>query len=115
MKKPLLIDVLVFTALIILGCAYPWFVKGTVWDNSMLWSFIVAVPIAVYFGLRKRKNWKKIFIGIPFQQHWRGFASLAALTWFPGQWHPITRFFHRLGCHGPAHAGSCFFAPMVQF
>lgn len=63
MKKSLLIDALIFTVLVLLGSAYPWFVRGTALDNPMIWPFVVAVPIAVYLGLRKHKNWKKILIG----------------------------------------------------
>jgi hypothetical protein len=62
-RRSLLIDAAVFVLLFIPTALFPFFVQGTVWHNPMIWAFVVAIPPAVYFGIRKRKNWRKIITG----------------------------------------------------
>lgn len=63
MKNKNLIDALVFLILVSISTMFPWLVKGTVLGNPFVWSIVITVPVAVYLGIRKKKNWRKIFAG----------------------------------------------------
>jgi len=62
-KSSLRIDAFVFLILVALAVMFPWLAKGTVWGNSFTWSLVITAPVAIYLGIRKKKNWSKIFAG----------------------------------------------------
>lgn len=67
MKKSEIFDAAIFTVIIIVASSFPWLAGGTFINNPLnnpgAWSFIIVIPVAIFFGLRKKKNWKKIIVG----------------------------------------------------
>lgn len=62
-KNNLHIDALIFFLIVALAIMFPWLVKNTLWGNPFIWSIVITAPISIYLGIRKKKNWKKIFAG----------------------------------------------------
>lgn len=63
MQKRTSVDISVFIILLTFFSIFPWLVKDTFLDNVLAWTFVFVIPVAVFFGVRKKKNWKKIIIG----------------------------------------------------
>src|SRR3989344_7005260 len=63
MNKNVLFDTTIFSILLIATSLFPWLVAGTPFNNPALWMFIITLPIAIFLGFRKKKNWKKLIAG----------------------------------------------------
>lgn len=57
------IDALIFFILVFIAVLFPWLADGTPWGNPFVWSVVITAPVSIYLGIRKKKNWRKIFAG----------------------------------------------------
>ncbi len=58
-----MVDVFVFVLIVIFIYVYPYIFRNTILNNSVSWSILSILPMLIYFGFRKKKNWKKIIVG----------------------------------------------------
>lgn len=62
-KNNIRYDALIFFLLVSLTTMFPWLAKDTLWGNPFVWSVVITAPVSIYLGVRKKKNWSKIFAG----------------------------------------------------
>lgn len=94
-KSNLEIDALVFFLLVAIAVMFPWLAKNTAWGNSFTWSLIITVPVSIYLGFRKKKNWSKIFAGAIVFGSLFGFI-LEFIANVNGIWQEPTIFMYRV-------------------
>jgi hypothetical protein len=63
-NKELLVDILILILLIFLASLYAYLTQNIFIGKSLFVGFIFTVPPTIYLGLRKKKNWKKIFSAV---------------------------------------------------